>query len=81
MKRILLAPLFAIAMFPAYAQGPTETQQRLACMGDAFRLCPRAIPNREQIINCLAMQRGALSEGCRPVFDASFKAMNALRHH
>lgn len=82
MKRILLATLLAMAILPAYAeQGPTETQQRLACMGDAFRLCPRSIPNRERIISCLASQRSALSASCGPVFDASLKAMNALRHH
>ncbi len=50
-------------------------QQRFACMGDAMRLCPQHIPNREAIRNCMAAQHEKLSEGCRPVFDASMKAL------
>lgn len=62
----------------SFAQAqPTEFEQRMACMGDALRLCSQFVPDREQIRRCLATQRGALSAGCRPAFDASMKALNA----
>lgn len=76
-----LAFLVCLLAVPSAARAePSEFQQRFACMGDAMRLCPRAIPNREQIIRCMATQRGALSAGCRPVFDASYKALFAKPH-
>ena len=78
--RLSVAFVLLAMLSPATAQeAPGEMEQRMACMGDALRLCAQFVPDREKIRLCLAAQRGALSPGCRPVFDASMKALNAHR--
>ncbi|RXT45040.1 hypothetical protein [Bradyrhizobium betae] len=77
--RLVLALLTA-TITPALAQsGPSEADQRQACMGDALRLCAAYVPDRAQIRNCMAAQRDQLSPQCRVVFDASSQAMNPQR--
>lgn len=66
---LVAAPLHGAAATP-----PSEWQQRLACTGDAFRLCASAIPDRGKIRTCMAHAHDQLSEGCRRVFDASVAA-------
>ena len=66
---ILLTPVAAMA-----EQAPSDLQQRMACMSDAFRLCASSIPDRARIRACLGEQHKELSEGCRIVYDASVKA-------
>jgi hypothetical protein len=56
--------------------GPSEAEQRAACMGDAIRLCAFEIPDRSRIQACLARHHGELSQRCLPVFDASAAAGN-----
>lgn len=77
--RLVLA-LLSATMSPALAQtGPSEADQRQACMGDALRLCAAYVPDRAQIRNCMAAQRDQLSPQCRVVFDASSQALNSQR--
>lgn len=72
MKISLLFLVLSATVAPALAQsGPSEAEQRQACMGDAMRLCAAYIPNRAQIRNCMAAQHDQLSPKCRAVFDAS----------
>jgi hypothetical protein len=72
---ILLGAMIAPAMTPALAQsGPSEAEQRQACMGDAMRLCGAYIPDRDRIRNCMAGQIDRLSPPCRAVFNASAQA-------
>ena len=75
MKMRLALTLLGAVVTPALAQsGPTEDQQRQACMGDAMRLCAAYVPNRTKIRDCLGSQHDQLSPQCRAVFDAGVKA-------
>ncbi len=58
--------ILTAAAASAAAQG-TEAQ-RQACMSDAFRLCPDAIPDEGRIAACLGANRGSLSADCRAQF-------------
>ena len=62
-----------LAVAPALAAAIDTPAQRRACQGDAMRLCFWYIPNKEQIISCMAANRSQLSEGCRKVFDAGMR--------
>lgn len=67
--------LLSATITPAFAQaGPSESEQRQACMGDAMRLCSAYVPDRAQIRDCMAAQLDRLSPQCRAVFDASAQA-------
>jgi hypothetical protein len=50
----------------ASAQG--TTQQRSACMGDAFRFCSADIPNVSRIEACLMQNRERLHPACQAQF-------------
>jgi hypothetical protein len=51
---------------------PVSTQssdaQRSACTPDVFRLCGQYIPDVDNIVGCLRLQRTNLSPACRAVF-------------
>ena len=46
----------------ASAQSQGTSQQRNACMGDAFRFCMTSIPNHKRIEACLRANRRSLSK-------------------
>jgi hypothetical protein len=75
--------LLSAAISPAFAQsGPSEAEQRQACMGDAMRLCSAYIPDRARIRDCMAGQRDQLSPQCRAIFEASAQAERSpARNH
>lgn len=62
------AALASLALLsgPALAQGTSE--QRSACMGDAFKFCSSDIPNVSKIEACLIKNLGQLSKGCQEEF-------------
>ena len=70
----LMLALLAAGSAGANAAGPTEAEQRAACLGDALRLCATYIPDRARIRSCLGAQHASLSDACRIVYDASVKA-------
>jgi hypothetical protein len=43
------------------------SQERNACIGDAFRVCWRAIPNRNEVFVCLLENRSQLNPACRAI--------------
>jgi hypothetical protein len=49
----------------AFAQGTSE--QRSACMGDAFRYCGAEIPNVSRITACMKTNFTKLSPACKAV--------------
>jgi hypothetical protein len=59
--------------------------QRMACMGDVFRLCSNDIPNVSRIVDCLVRERRQLTPACRAVFDQeaprAASTRWARRHH
>ena len=74
LRGVLILDLLAVGSVGATAAGPSEAEQRAACLGDALRLCAIYIPDRARIRACLGTQHAALSEACRVVYDASVKA-------
>lgn len=74
MTHRLLLLLVLVPLPAAAASPPSEWQQRLACTGDAFRLCTHEIPDRAKIRSCMSREHDHLSDGCRRVFDASVAA-------
>jgi len=42
-------------------------EERQACIGDAFRVCWSAIPDRNNVLQCLVENRNRLSPDCREV--------------
>ena len=48
--------------------------QRLACTGDAMRLCRDFVPNHKLVAQCMEVKHDLLSRRCRTVFDAGMKA-------
>ena len=55
----------AVSSPAAFAQGTTE--QRSACMGDAFRYCGAEIPNVARITACMKTNFSKLSPACKAV--------------
>jgi hypothetical protein len=51
------------------AQG--TSQERSACMGDAFRFCSADIPNVTKIEACLSQNRNSLTPACAAEFQPS----------
>lgn len=48
-------------------------QQRAACQGDAKKLCQGVMPGGGRILDCLAKQKGNLSDPCKAVVEAQGK--------
>jgi hypothetical protein len=74
--RVLLAAAGMAALFPAvgYAQ---QDEARNSCMSEAFRVCGRAIPDRQSVFLCLLDNRFNLNEPCR----SAMKREARLRMH
>ena len=53
-----------------YAQ---TLMQRLACTGDAMRLCRDFVPNHKLVAQCMEVKHDQLSRRCMIVFDAGMK--------
>lgn len=47
------------------ARAAADEQGRKACMNDALTVCAKFIPDREQIANCLMVNRERISQSCR----------------
>jgi hypothetical protein len=63
------AALFSFVMLvlfteasPTFAQGTSE--QRAACLADAFRLCGAFIPDVNSVTSCMVRQHRNLSQEC-----------------
>jgi hypothetical protein len=62
----------------AFAQGTSE--QRSACIGDAFRFCGADIPVVNKIEACLSQNRSALSPACAAEFQPAGRTMLRPEH-
>ena len=66
--KALAPPMAALAMAFLSSNAIAETtEERQACIGDAFRVCWAAIPNRDQVFHCLLDNRSRLNPACRVV--------------
>ena len=58
----LVAALLASSA-PGFSQGTSE--QRSACMGDAFKYCSSQIPNVSAVTTCMKANYSKLSAACK----------------
>lgn len=61
-----------------FAQGTSE--QRSACMGDAFRFCGADIPNVSKIEACLSQNRAGITPACAAEFQPAQKTLLKPEH-
>jgi hypothetical protein len=50
-----------------WAASAETSEERQACIGDAFRICWSAIPDRNNVLQCLVENRNRLNPDCREV--------------
>jgi len=74
--RALLAVAYIAAFFSATADAQQD-EARNSCMSEAFRVCWRAIPDRQSVFLCLLDKRSTLNEPCR----STMKREAQLRMH
>jgi hypothetical protein len=75
------AVLFAavlLASLPAAAQGTSE--ERSACMGDAFKFCTSDIPSVSKIEACLKQNESKLAPACQAEFKPHKKTKMRAEH-
>ena len=70
--QIALAASF-FALLPAAASAAENQDEQNACMGDAFSVCSHAIPDREKVATCLALNIARISAPCRTVMNGYSK--------
>ena len=66
---VIAVLVLASSASAGYAMGTSE--QRSACIPDAFRLCGEYIPNADGVIACLKHKRAQLSVACHTVMKQS----------
>lgn len=71
MRMIFAAVIISLSISGAFAETPTEEQQRAACADDALRFCAAYVPDRSAITQCMRSKRLQLSAQCRAVMDVS----------
>ncbi len=57
-----------LVLLPAAAWAQGTSQERSACIGDAFKFCGADIPDVAKIEACLGQNRSSLSPGCAEEF-------------
>jgi hypothetical protein len=68
--KALAPPTAALVIAFLSSTAIAETSdERQACIGDAFRVCWAAIPDRNQVFHCLLDNRNRLNPACRVVMD------------
>jgi hypothetical protein len=67
-----------VCSMPAFAYTASDAK---ACMGDAFRLCAKAIPNQSRVAACLQAKQSQLSAGCAEALDRFTRAMQGGHGH
>jgi hypothetical protein len=60
----------ALTLFASGWTASAETaEERQACIGDAFRVCWSAIPDRNNVLQCLVENKSQLNPDCREVIN------------
>ena len=47
--------------------------ERVACQGDAIKLCSGAYPDQDALLACMRINETHLTSSCRPVFIAGLR--------
>jgi hypothetical protein len=75
----LIAAVLTLPILGSTAIAETS-EERQACIGDAFRVCWAAIPNRNEVFRCLMDNRPRLNPACRVVMDQYRRPHRITRH-
>jgi hypothetical protein len=75
----LIAVMLTIPFLCSTAMAETQ-EERQACIGDAFRVCWAAIPDRNLVFRCLMDNRPRLNPACRVVMDQYRRPHRITRH-
>jgi hypothetical protein len=75
----LIAAVLTLPILSSTAIAETA-EERKACIGDAFRVCWAAIPNRNEVFRCLMDNRPRLNPACRVVMDQYRRPHRITRH-
>jgi len=60
----------ALTLFVSgWAASAETSEERQACIGDAFRVCWSAIPDRNNVLQCLVDNRSQLNPDCREIIN------------
>jgi hypothetical protein len=63
---IAAALTFVVSGWAASAE---TAEERQACIGDAFKVCWSAIPDRNNVLQCLIENRSQLNPDCREIIN------------
>jgi hypothetical protein len=69
MKALVLLTVISASTALCSAAAAETTEERQSCIGDAFRVCWAAIPNRDDVFHCLLDNRSRLNPDCRAIMD------------
>ena len=69
MKTLALLTVITGSSLLCPIAGAETSQERQSCIGDAFRVCWAAIPNRDDVFHCLLDNRSKLNPDCRAIMD------------
>ena len=71
MRFVSLAALAVVAASSQSASAYTAAEAK-NCMGDAFKLCSKQIPNIDKVAQCMRQKRNELTPGCAEAVDRFF---------
>jgi hypothetical protein len=81
--KTIVAIAVALSLLSVSAVAQTADERR-ACMGDAFRVCSDAIPDRDRVAACMIKNKSQLGAPCRAVIaryrTETIKAAQDARH-
>ncbi len=77
MLKVIGLTVVVALLSPGIASAQTF-MQRLACTGDAMRLCREYVPNHKLVANCMEVKHDQLSPRCMMVFDAGMRASHGV---
>jgi hypothetical protein len=69
MKALLLLTVVSVSAALCSVAVAETSEERQSCIGDAFRVCWSAIPNRDDVFHCLMDNRSRLNPDCRAIMD------------
>ncbi len=79
MKVLALLTMISASPLLCPIAAAETSDERQSCIGDAFRVCWAAIPNRDDVFHCLMDNRSQLNPGCRAVMD-QYRRPRRVRH-
>ena len=81
MKELATITVVLTSAFLCSTAVAETSEERNACIGDAFRVCWSAIPNRNEVFVCLLENRSQLNPACRAIMIQYVRPHRITRPH